>query len=1131
MRIFMTALFCFALLDAAAFNWELPSRAWTKRTPPGPWSLLARDRKSGTFTVLSQQDYNPQPDRLMFSEPNGNVWSRPSVHLLRFNEPGEQEFLLLSSPLAEPVVAFDCIEGGRYRYRLKVSDPNPSPAGTDYNAMFVVELLDRDGKTKEQFREFSWRGKANAAFSGEFTASPGDRLVFRKTFKGDDFNNSQCRVEVGVSSLAFEPGRIRAFTVGSDRITLADYFELPSVEQDGKRFFNQEGKPPLAAVSPGPTANRVDFSVRAEKDSTSPHGAGDIALVYPVGADGNYKLTLHIVNRGLDVKGGDGGTLRLSVLPEDADVDVSHLFQYKIPPSKAGKAHPETAELKLKLRKNALILFRFNAGTDGYADEFLVNFRLDPLMEEAPEPPAPSAEQILPRLDLPRREAGAPIRPGFWVGGNMIWFGQSNMMESMALLRKYCGDLSIVMVGNRPDLYPALDYFRKNNIPTLTQHFGRGYEPFFRYRGAFEWDSSGFCTAEPLPTRYNTGNAHCVAHPHPAFRQAYGQLGRAGIRSGYSGYGYHDLVWYWGSGAGESGFSPATIDAFRQDLSGDDEGFTAAFHGKERLWRFADYAAFYLGGMPKPRDFNLSSWRQYRPLSRQERTKDNTRDVTAELLLHDLLVHYEYLKSADRIGREVAAEGGSFQAMPNPEDTGNGTDSLFLAALTRVPIVSEEYFRANLTMAAVYTRLGYFRRRNAGHGGNYGVVMETGNGGNANPYYDSSDALRCAYEIMLAGGVDHFEADFWPSSGMNVKAAADHAESNRRRYAGILAFGLGHKYAVEDRAFQPLPPDFVSATSRGIFRPWGMKWHPWSWYLNTVQSPDRLLFRSGYVFAGCGDEALANRLYPETGTLIYSASPPTAASWRALKTLLERGEIKRAVVPVAALANGYIAENFKHRPFSELEPSWKFEPVRSEKVDGLFRVSVPGAVPAAALPDGESSVVRVPAGKGELYLVCFAVAPPESNAKEPNRELARRTFGELLNQFGITPHWKSEDPLEVRLYRNRNGAYIAAAFRTDAPYPANERNRYPDTVATEAKFRLKLPPGAYRAISFPELADERLEAKDDGFFELRTGKRVYSIWHIVPEGEFEALRRKLAGRAEEFRKAMTLDGRIDRPIR
>ena len=356
------------------------------------------------------------------------------------------------------------------------------------------------------------------------------------------------------------------------------------------------------------------------------------------------------------------------------------------------------------------------------------------------------------------------------------------------------------------------------------------------------------------------------------------------------------MVWYWGPGRGASGYNPETVNAFRRALKGEDDGILLGWKGETpKIRHFRDYANYYAGVEPRPEWFGLKSWGEYRPLLRSEyeaREKAG-KDTTAEKMLLDLLVHYEWLKAADRIGKAAQEEGGFFQVLPNPEDLSNGNDFLFLAGLARVGGRTEEYFQSPLYMNGAYYRFPYFRDRTA-DGTETGIVLEAGGGGNGKPYYTAETSLKLAYEVSLATQADHLEGDFWWGFARPLAELAKEP-LHRDRYGAILAYGLGFRYAREDAKIERLKPDFLSLTSRRLFRPWGTDYRAWNWRLNTEFSPDRDLARLGYVFAGQGAESLQEADF-SAKTVLFSAAPPTEAEWTRFTELLTSGRIADGIV-------------------------------------------------------------------------------------------------------------------------------------------------------------------------------------------------------------------------------------------
>ena len=96
----------------------------------------------------------------------------------------------------------------------------------------------------------------------------------------------------------------------------------------------------------------------------------------------------------------------------------------------------------------------------------------------------------------------------------------------------------VLIMDKCPDLLPEPSFFRERGIPALVQNFGVGYEPYWRYMGAFEWDYNGRCHAEKSFVALS-GMAHAAALPHPAVREAFDRLVRASVRRGRIHRGAH----------------------------------------------------------------------------------------------------------------------------------------------------------------------------------------------------------------------------------------------------------------------------------------------------------------------------------------------------------------------------------------------------------------------------------------------------------------------------------------------------------------------------------------------------------------------------------------------------------------
>ena len=689
---FLAAAAAFCALSLSAFEWELPGRAWTKVDPPGVWSFCSapRGKSPAEWRTLEQKDVNTLENRLMFSEADGDAWSVPAVRVQKFQLPGEQILELLTGPSSDPAVVYECMAAGELAYEVTVTDPAPVPGpGADGNAMFRVSRIDAAGR-EAVLDEFTFRGSSGLIRSGALAVRPGDRIAFRKTATlADDFGRRICRAAVRVA-LNGVPGRsgLWGAAVPAGRVLLEEYVPVPEREEEGAfRFdFGRTKEKALPAATVRRAGEGIyEITARAEKNGSCAYGSGDIVLLYPVPAAGNYRVAVEAANAGLDVKGGDGGSLSVSILPPGAGSDAAAVFRLAVPASREGEPPRVAGERILKLKADDRVALRLNARVDGYADLFRIRFSVEPAGEEGEEPPAATPESVLPQLTAERCAPGVPMRKGlFWLGADGAWVAGPHTKEAIDLISKFIPELAVIGVTSRPDLLPEPSFFRERGIPALVQNFGVGYEPYWRYMGAFEWDYNGRCHAEKSFVALS-GMAHAAALPHPAVREAFDRLVRASVRHGYTGCGFNDMVWHWGPGRGASGYNPETLRAFRQSLKGEDEGFLLGWGNRApRRWFFRDYVRYYLGAEPRPENFGFKSWDGYRPLLKPEADarRKAGKDVTAEGMLLDLLVHYEWLKAADRLGRAAKEEGGFFQVLPNPEDLANGND--FLLSLIHI---------------------------------------------------------------------------------------------------------------------------------------------------------------------------------------------------------------------------------------------------------------------------------------------------------------------------------------------------------------------------------------------------------------------------------------------------------------
>jgi len=749
-------------------------------------------------------------------------------------------------------------------------------------------------------------------------------------------------------------------------------------------------------------------------------------------------------------------------------------------------------------------------------------------------PAANNAETLLPRLPKERIQAEHPLTTGlFWLGAGDGWAASPHAEEAIRFFHRYVPNLALVIDPHQPADFTIPPVCRELGIPVIAQKWGHGYQEYFKSAGAFEIDWHGRVLDSPSVCEL-AGNGHATAMPHPATRKFFTQYAQAAIRTGFSGYGYCDMIWMWGAGRGRSGYNPATIRAFRLDLQGLDEGLTVSFGGEgETPKRFylADYARFYLGGMIEPGDLRLRDWAEYRPTTaRQAERNPQLYDLRRQLLF-DLLCHYEWLKFAQKLGRTCSLEGGVFQCLTNPEDMANGGDFLFGCGLESVGVMTEEFFRSARFLDGAYFRFPYLRSvsrspRQAG------VVMESGVGGNLEPYYEPELGYAVAYELTLAAKADMFEGDFWPSNAIPWTDMLRQADLCRRAQL-LLAYGLAFQHARQDAASRETP-QFLSVTSRRIFRPWGEEWIPWDWRLDNPLSPELVLAQSGFVFEGVGEEALSWQ--PPAKVLVYSPAPPTEQGWRRLTKLLADGQTAQAIA-VAQSLQWVVTRRFDHTPFREVFPDVRLRRATAPKGQ-LIDASGVTLGEAAYQPAGDlwlwdgadvelrigdqPLVSRKTVGKGTLFLVLFDPTLPE------NQSLGRAVYSYLLAKQNVQPLWRADKDVTVRLYQNDDVRIVGVqhpAAREDRDWQkGGPENWSPYRISGETRAAVRTSPDAkFDWVCLPGGRSGQVVADKEGWVHLQLQNTSHELFFLRPQGPGAgAWRKHLLARKALLQEALTL---------
>lgn len=1011
------------------------------------WQLLTAKSGQAKLSDFVSMVAESQPDNQTMYTSGGKPYTLPNA-LVRLGQ-GADVIHLKLRPDSDTksvdgrgllIVQWTCPSDGNREVLLKCGNVGTDVKGGDGGV--VRALLARAGDDSAATVVWTPIGipeSANPKPSVEkrsvYAFKKGDRLLMTFDANADGYgdqwevdlslNLSQQKVESpAVTGAEGTVDEWSFLTVAGGDVKLAHYVPMKPENQSGKTItFTPKGSPyTYPSLLMTRDDRQMQLIIRPRSDKEAVDGRGLVIARWTCPESGNWAIKLHCENRGTDVKGGDGGLLTVSLVRPDDKYDITSAFDRRSIPSSAA-ANP-VVELNdtFVLSAGDSLLFHFDAGLDGYGDSYDV--RITPNKTEQPGKQIPSRnlESLIstppdgPAWDVP----AVRFKPG------MMWLGGYANKDSVQYIRKFIPDLALI----RDMIYPAKadEWYPAQGIPVLIQNWGAGYEPYLKAKDAFEVNWQGVVFDRTRENYPGSGCSHAAALPHPATRDAYGRLVQSSVRQGYTGFGYCDLVWFWGGGRGLSGHNPMTVEAFRQDLLGSDSGLDAALDGKAvRHFLFADYARYYIGGMLAPQDLGLANWRDYTPPSAGTFWKLPSADRTRQNLLFDLLCHYEWLKFAQFLGTTAEKEGGVAQVMPNPEDMANGTDFLFGAANPHIFSMDEEFFDVPTFLDGAYYHFPYLKKP-SGNGREACALMESSSGGNSWPYYATELGYAISYDLAAATGSQHMEFDFWPNTpGMPLSKILEN-EQYRLRSQQIMAYGLGFCHAYQDKS-QRVPSDFITVTSRRIFRPWGADWQRWSWELNVDGSAEPQLAQGGYIFDGIGEEGLDHIELPQK-LIMYTPSPPTEQGLDRIMSLMRGGKVSHCIMFAPQLRE-MVSYRFTESPVADKLNELRVAVVEANlpisgplvRADGKavsgsnFTVDgklydMPGAQIEITIA-GQPLVMSKKIGAATLHVLLF-----DPTARANNAALTQNVFSILLADMGITPHWISVNGSMARLYRS-----------------------------------------------------------------------------------------------------------------
>lgn len=411
----------------------------------------------------------------------------------------------------------------------------------------------------------------------------------------------------------------------------------------------------------------------------------------------------------------------------------------------------------------------------------------------------------LMNAELPRYETGMacpmasapakpfPKRPRMQFGVSASWYVRhlDEVPVMGRFFRKYLPEYDILLsLDGTPEPMVAQTMADAPDNVFFQFQKGRNDIRYLGLRDALVKDLHG----NPQPEVFNSVHG-CSPLVREALEDQLAYIGSIGINNVQQ----FDYTWYYPKGPW--GFDAYSAKAFREDLSGLDEGLVLGPSDREpeRTIRFWDYFEAYEGKGTRfgPERIGCRDWDEFRPEFGSPFRRR----------LHWLLVTYEWLRQAQRFGRwsRQYCHGAPHDYLLNGEGSVNGNDHVYLLRLADTGVVSPEYFHdTGRDIGVIYRRAGRYVREARRFGKKLGLVLETSSGGGSTqPYWSCRTGYVISY-VLSALGHESFHYDHVPDGA----GWSDHVD--REGKPGLwksLALGMScaraYRQAKLDNARKP----------------------------------------------------------------------------------------------------------------------------------------------------------------------------------------------------------------------------------------------------------------------------------------------------------------------------------------
>jgi len=263
------------------------------------------------------------------------------------------------------------------------------------------------------------------------------------------------------------------------------------------------------------------------------------------------------------------------------------------------------------------------------------------------------------------------------------------------------------------------------------------------------WDGKGDETKNELAFQLLNNGLSCCSD---SIRNQLGQEIGWAAALGINNFKQVDYVLPWD---GRWGYDRATLSEIRRVLAGEDAGLPLKNGKRVKAVHFWEYFAAYRGMKFAPGDLGFQNWNEYIPTTEKEVSRSKSLIKQRNLAVFLAFQHYEWLKTANSMGKNAKRFGGAQAYTLNPEDLANGGDYIYLSKLADAGEPFYEFFGNPLVTSSAYYNMPMYLRNARKNDSRVGIILEVGAGGHGQPYMDPLLTWLTSYDLVSNGFNDY----------------------------------------------------------------------------------------------------------------------------------------------------------------------------------------------------------------------------------------------------------------------------------------------------------------------------------------------------------------------------------------